>query len=152
MAIGDILSPRTQRELFPVDAKAQRSAALLELLHHVDEVGYEFIAPTPASQARVLARADRQVGHGLMDLLGWSPPCRADSIPSDILACLDQADVMTRRADGLVTAGIRVSRVFGSLFVHSAFPTTATANADQITSLDPTKRIRSGEQEWRKHA
>ncbi|MFN3619028.1 methyltransferase [Sphingorhabdus sp.] len=124
MALVNIPIPSTQQELFPVEAEGQRADALLELLHHLDEVGYDFIAPTPASQARVVARADRQVGHGLMDLLGWSLPCRTESIPPDILACLGKANVLARLVDGMVSADIRVSRVFGRLFVHSAFPTT----------------------------
>lgn len=46
--------------------------ALGALLRALDAQGYDFMAPTPASQARVLARPDRRVGSGMMDLLGWT--------------------------------------------------------------------------------
>jgi methylase of polypeptide subunit release factors len=93
------------------------------LLRELDAVGYDFIAPTPASQARVLARHDRRVGDGLMDLLGWSLACRIESVPEAIVAALENSDLLDRRQDGLVAAHVRVSRIFGNLFVHSRYPT-----------------------------
>jgi methylase of polypeptide subunit release factors len=100
-----------------------RADALVDLLDRLDAVGYDFIAPTPASQARVLARHDHRVGSGLMDLLGWSLACRIESVPDAIISALEKADALERRPDGLIAADIRVSRVFGNLFVHSRYPT-----------------------------
>ncbi len=105
--------------------RPSKSQALGALLRELDVLGYDFIAPTPASQARVLARHDRRVGTGLTDLLGWSLACRAESVPDVILTHLDQAGLLERRPDGLVSAQIRVSRVFGNLFIHSRYPTLA---------------------------
>lgn len=97
--------------------------ALLELLEHLRSIHYDFIAPTPASQARVLSRADRQVGTTVADLLGWSLPCRRDDLPHAIVDALDAAGLLTRRRDGLLVAKVRVSNVLGRLFVHSSYPT-----------------------------
>jgi methylase of polypeptide subunit release factors len=98
---------------------------LLQLLVTLDEQGYDFLAPTPASHARVLARPDRQVGSDVPDLLGWSIACKAGSELIDVVRTLDGAGLIDYRDDGLVKARVRVSRVFGNLFVHSSFPTEA---------------------------
>lgn len=96
---------------------------LLPLLGELRDLDYDFLAPTPASQARVLARPDRQVGATVADLLGWSLPCREDRLPPAIVAALDGAELLERRPDGLVASKVRVSNVFGQLFVHSRYPT-----------------------------
>lgn len=97
--------------------------ALLALLSDLRALDYDFIAPTPASQARVLARPDRQVGASLTDLLGWSLPCRDDRLPTTIVAALDAAGLLERRTDGLIASKVRVSNLFGQLFIHSRYPT-----------------------------
>lgn len=97
---------------------------LIDLLRQLRSIHYDFIAPTPASQARVLSRPDRQVGTTVADLLGWSLPCRRDDLPHGIVDALDAAGLLTRRPDGLVTAKVRVSNVLGRLFVHSSYPTS----------------------------
>lgn len=99
------------------------SAAAGKLLRRLDELDYDFLAPTPASHARVLERGGRDVGESLMDLLGWSLPCRAERLPDAVLSALEEAGFLDRREDGTVTARVRVSRVFGNLFIHSRFPT-----------------------------
>jgi hypothetical protein len=96
---------------------------LLPLLGELRGLDYDFLAPTPASQARVLARPDRQVGATVADLLGWSLPCREDRLPPAIVAALDGAELLERRPDGLIASKVRVSNVFGQLFVHSRYPT-----------------------------
>lgn len=102
------------------------NATRLRLLQSLRALGYDFIAPTPASQARVLRRPDRQVGATLSDLLGWSLPCRCDRLPSDVVDALDAAGLLERRGDGLIVAQVRVSNVFGHLFLHSRYPTLET--------------------------
>ena len=125
MDIANLLEPEARFTAATTATEDQHRAALLELLYLVGELGYDFIAPTPASQSRVAMRPDRQVGRNLMDLLGWSLPCHTDNIPSDIIDCLDRAAVLDRRVGDMVAARIRVSRVFGNLFIHSPFPTDA---------------------------
>ncbi len=99
------------------------SEAAAKLLQTLDALQYDFLAPTPASHARVLEREGRAIGNDLPDLLGWSLPCRSEDLPGSVLSALDEAGFLERRADGLVAARVRVSRVFGNLFIHSRFPT-----------------------------
>lgn len=110
---GDPPSPKERRE------------ALLRLLALLDAADYDFIAPTPASQARVLARGDRRMGATVADLLGWTLPCRPDLLPTDIVSALDAAGDLEWGADEMIRARVRVSRVYDCLFVHSSYPTTA---------------------------
>lgn len=112
--------------ILPVDTVVTSDAArdaLLDLLSQLQSLRYDFMAPTPASQARVLSRPDRGIGATVTDLLGWSLPCDPLRIPSSIRDALAAAGLLGRRTDGLVTAGVRVSNVFGRLFVHSSYPT-----------------------------
>ena len=96
----------------------------VELLRALDALNYDFIAPTPASHARVLEREGRAIGSNLMDLLGWSLPCRRDVVPDAVVSALEEAGFLERQQNGLIAARVRVSRVFGNLFIHSRFPTT----------------------------
>ena len=111
------------RSPVPLVANDDARAALLDLLARLRAQDYDFIAPTPASHARVVQRPDRQVGSTIADLLGWSLPCRVDRLDPAVLQALDQAGLLERRPDGLVRAKVRVSNVFGQLFVHSRYPT-----------------------------
>lgn len=103
----------------------EAQAAAAALLGALEALDYDFLAPTPASHARVLARAGRKEGDNLMDLLGWSLPCRSDALPSEVLAALETAGFLERLEGGLVVSHVRVSRVLGNLFLHSRFPTLA---------------------------
>lgn len=114
--------PATAPTTAPAPPAARRDEAVA-LLRALDALDYDFLAPTPASHARVLAREDRRIGSNLMDLLGWSLPCRETALPPAVLGALDAAGFLERREDGLVAARVRVSRVFGNLFLHSRFPT-----------------------------
>ncbi len=95
--------------------------ALLRLLARLDARGYAFVTPTPATHARVVARPDRQVARTIEDVLGWSLPYRPGTIDPAIEALLDGAGLVRAAGDG--RAGIRVSRLHGRLFLHSAYPT-----------------------------
>jgi methylase of polypeptide subunit release factors len=95
----------------------------MELLNVLDSLNYDFFAPTPASHSRVLEREGREVGDNLLDLLGWSRRCRSDDLPEPVLRALEEAGFLERSANGLVASRVRVSRVFGNLFIHSRYPT-----------------------------
>lgn len=99
-------------------------AALCELLRELDRRDYDFVAPTPATHRRVLARRDGAEGGDLRDILGWSLPFRAQAAPDFLLRALGDAGLLAPRGDQL-TSEVRVSRVHGRLFLHSAFPTDA---------------------------
>lgn len=106
----------------PAQGEAAHVAAL-ELLAELDRLAYDFMAPTPATHARVLTREGRAIGDDLVDLLGWSRACRSGDLPDAVLRALEQAGFLERLDHGLVASRVRVSRVFGSLFIHSRFPT-----------------------------
>ncbi len=98
---------------------------LLSLLAALQARDYTFVTATPATHARVLKRPDRQQARELRYILGWSLPFAPDVIDRDVLALLEAADAVEHASDGLLRARLRVSQVEGTLFLHSAYPTTA---------------------------
>ncbi len=93
------------------------------LLAALDSAGYEFTTITPASHARVAARW-RGLGEGVRDLFGWSRAVDPESIDAGVIAAAREAGVLDERDAG-VASQVRVSRVCGRLFAHSAWPTDA---------------------------
>lgn len=98
---------------------------LLALLKALEARGYDFVTATPATHARVLNRPDRQIAGALRDVLGWSLPCPPDLIEPDLRDLLEAAQALAQDGDGLLRPLVRVSRVEGTLFLHSAYPTAA---------------------------
>jgi methylase of polypeptide subunit release factors len=103
-------------------ALSSSDQSLLALLQRLDAEGYDLVTPTPATHARVLKRPDRQVGRTLRDILGWSLPFEPADAPAGLVEALSAADLLLRDGDRLKSA-IRVSRLHGRLFIHSAYPT-----------------------------
>lgn len=101
-------------------------AALLRLLGALRDLDYFFVTATPATHARVIARPDRLRARSIHDVLGWSLPFAPDCVPPHILALMEEAGVVRQHDDGLLAATVRVSSVRGTLFLHSAYPTTDT--------------------------
>lgn len=99
-------------------------APLLDLLGELEAGGYDFVTPTPATHARVLARRGRGSATSLRDILGWSLPFEAHDAPPGLVDKLEATGMLIPERNRLRSA-IRVSRVQGRLFVHSAFPTEA---------------------------
>lgn len=93
------------------------------LLHALGAAGYDFTTITPASHRRV-ARRWRGLGAGAGDLFGWSRAVDPASIDTDLLTEACAAGVIEAREGGIASS-IRVSRVCGRLFAHSAWPTRA---------------------------
>lgn len=110
----------------PTEASAADTtrAALLDLLRLLDRDGYAFTTVTPASHARVVARPGREEARSVCDVLGWNLPFRSDTLPSALLDRLRAAGVVRDLGDGRLRSDIRVSSVRGTLFIHSAYPTT----------------------------
>lgn len=100
-------------------------AALLDLLSALSAQQYDFVTATPATHARVVKRADRQQARALRDVLGWSLPFTPEVVPAEILDLLRAARAVEERPDGRLQSLLRVSQVEGTLFLHSAYPTTA---------------------------
>lgn len=103
--------------------KTRAEFALLELLAALDAVDYDFVATTPATHARVVARPEKRRARDLRDIFGWNVPFAPDVLPPEMLAALERADALEQRDGGLLHSKVRVSRVHQRLFVHSAYPT-----------------------------
>lgn len=97
--------------------------ALLGLLAELDRRGYDFTPPTPATHARVVARRDGARDGDLRDILGWSLPFAPDHAPRFLSEALETAGLLQPFADGRMKSAVRVARLRGRLFLHSAFPT-----------------------------
>ena len=104
---------------------ASRRAALSDLLARLAVEGYDFVAPTPATQRRVLARPGWNEGRTLRDLLGWSLPIARGVLAPAMEAALIAAGVVSVDADDRLRPHLRASRVEDVLFWHSAYPTIA---------------------------
>jgi hypothetical protein len=105
-------------------ALASTDEALLSLLRRLDTEGYDFITPTPLTHQRVVRRPGMVEARSIRDVLGWSRPFREGLLPPDLFELLAFGGVLEREGE-LWKCRIRVSRVRGLLFIHSAFPTTA---------------------------
>jgi methylase of polypeptide subunit release factors len=100
-------------------------APLLELLSALERQRYRFVTATPGTHARVVRRSDRQKAHALRDVLGWSLPFEPDVVSPELLKLLQTARAVMERPDGTLKSLLRVSQVEDTLFLHSAYPTTA---------------------------
>ena len=98
-----------------------RQEALAELLRHLKARNYDFVAVTPATHARVVARPAPK-RPGLRDIFGWNRSFQEEDIEPDILALLRAADALDERG-GEFRSKFRVASLSGDLFLHSAFPT-----------------------------
>jgi methylase of polypeptide subunit release factors len=96
--------------------------ALVELLRRLDALGYDFVAPTPATHARVVRRPGKEEARTLRDVLGWSLPLRDGLIRADLLVLLERGGALVKEEGG-TRCSVRVSRVEGLLFLHGAYPT-----------------------------
>ncbi len=103
------------------EIKDDDDRALLKLLRALERLDYDFVAPTPATHALVCARRGRALD--LRDIFGWSLPFTLDLLGPELSRTLGEAGLL--ETDGEVfRSRIRVSRLAGQLFVHSAYPTT----------------------------
>jgi hypothetical protein len=95
---------------------------LVDLLGRLDALGYDFVTPTPATHGRVLARHGNPQALTLRDIFGWSLKFRRETLRPDLLDLLAAGRALTEDRD-LFRSELRVSRVAGLLFAHSAYPT-----------------------------
>ena len=93
---------------------------MLDLLAALAAARYEFVTPTPATHARILARSP--AGTTLRDLLGWSRTVPPQGLDPALRQLIERAGIVDA-VDGGWRSRIRVTRLRGRLFVHSAFPT-----------------------------
>ena len=108
-----------------LDTPAQGAIeALTELAQLVRAGGYRFVTPTPATHARVNARAGNEWAGDIRGVFGWSRPFYPDVLPPAVFAAAQAAGILERHGDGW-RSRMRLSTLDGLLFVHSAYPTTA---------------------------
>lgn len=105
-------------------ALAEDAAALLRLHAALRRAGHGFVTPTPATVARVNARADSAEARDLRGALGWSRPFAEGAVPPDVFAALRDGGALAPAGDGLWRSALRASTLDGLLFLHSAYPTT----------------------------
>lgn len=107
---------------YPVDM-SDRDDALVTLLQRLKQLDYRFVAVTPATHARVLARP-APAKPDLRDVFGWSRPFAEADLPDDVLVLLRRAAAIEETGEGLVSA-LRVASLGDDLFLHSRYPTEA---------------------------
>lgn len=98
-------------------------SALLELGRALLAEKYRFVALTPQTHQRVLARKSRSID--LRDVFGWNRPFTEGDAPAPLLRLAFDAGVISRVEGGL-RATVRFASLGSRLFVHSAFPTDQT--------------------------
>ncbi|WP_322966175.1 methyltransferase [Sphingomonas fuzhouensis] len=101
-----------------------RRPALLALLGLLDDRGYDFVTPTPATHARVVKRPDRRSATSLRDVLGWSLAFDRDLLDPAMSWALEEAGAIQPISADRWAPTLRVSRVGAQLYLHSAYPTT----------------------------
>jgi methylase of polypeptide subunit release factors len=99
------------------------TAALLRLAGWLQGEGYRFTTVTPATQARVNARAGNELARDVRDVFGWSRPFAESLLPAAALEPLRSAGLLQPAGDGLLRSAVRFSSLRGHLFAHSAYPT-----------------------------
>lgn len=94
---------------------------LAELLRTLKAAGYRFIAVTPATHDRVIARPAPDA-LSLRDIFGWNRPFEPADLSADVLAVLRAAEAVEPCA-GKLRSLVRVASLSDDLLLHSAFPT-----------------------------
>jgi len=109
----------------PLRTEALRQQALLALLRYLQDQGYDFITPTPATHARVLGRpAQARCGSDLRDAFGWNRAFPAALLPVALLQQLQAVGLLYGEGP-LRRSRVRVASLGEQLLLHSAFPTDA---------------------------
>jgi SAM-dependent methyltransferase len=110
-----------------MDAAPQDDSRVL-LGRWLRESGYCFTTPTPATHARVNARAGVGAARTLRDVFGWSRCFDAGLLPAQVLGWMRAGDLL--RPDGeLLRSRVRFSSLGGQLYAHSSYP---TSDADAV--------------------
>jgi len=102
---------------------APTDASLAALLDHLKGHGYHFTTPTPATHARVLARAPDREAADLRDVFGWNLPFDPAILGNELYALLRTADALASVEGGRQKSRYRVSSLEHDLLLHSAYPT-----------------------------
>lgn len=102
----------------------REDAALVDLLRWLDRRGYRFVPPTPLTHARVTGGEAASSASVERRLFGWSHAIAPGIIPDDLQSIMVAAGILETEGSG-VRSAVRVARLGGRLFLHSAHPTDA---------------------------
>lgn len=98
---------------------------LLRLAIAIKATGYSFTTVSPATHARVNSRLKNAWARNATDVFGWSRPFREGVITPELFEAMRNADVLDTHDEGWISR-VRASTLRGQLFLHSAYPTTAS--------------------------
>src|SRR4051812_26439067 len=98
--------------------------ALRDLGRYLQERGYRFVTPTPATIARVNARPENAAARDLAGAFGWNRRFAPELLPAPLGAALRAAGLVETAANGS-RSRLRASTLGERLYFHSAFPTEA---------------------------
>jgi SAM-dependent methyltransferase len=101
------------------------ATALSMLISYLHDARYEFVTPTPATHYRVNRRQGNEKARDLAGAFGWSRPFSPFLLPDDLFHALRGGGVLAESAYGW-NSRVRASTLGGDVFLHSAFPTTAS--------------------------
>lgn len=99
--------------------------ALLHLGQALRDRGYHFITPTPLTHERVNQRPENALADDLHGVFGWSRAFQHELLPGALFSLMDQAQVL-EACGSRWRSKVRLSSLDGQLFLHSAFPTSAS--------------------------
>jgi methylase of polypeptide subunit release factors len=101
-----------------------RAMALQALLAHLDAQAYDFVTPTPSVGRRAVERGLSR-GSPVRAIFGWSQAFERRALEPALFELLRAADALDQEGDRF-RSRVRVSRLAGMLFLHSAFPAKAS--------------------------
>jgi methylase of polypeptide subunit release factors len=101
------------------------ATALSMLISYLHDARYEFVTPTPATHYRVNRRPGNQEAYDLAGAFGWSRPFSRCLLSDDLFHALRDGGVLVESANGW-NSRVRASTLGRDIFLHSAFPTTAS--------------------------
>ncbi len=104
--------------MYDLSAQAAEDVALRTLLGRLQECGYAFITPTPATVRLVRDRHDAGED-ALRDIFGWTRRFWPEQLEPALLEPLRAAGLIEQEGDRL-RSRVRVSTVDGAPYVHSA--------------------------------
>lgn len=101
----------------------RQQTAILALGRALKAARYHFVAPTPLTCGRYLARPRRDRASPLVEAFGWNRPFADHELDAPYRHLLQEADLLEPTASGEMRSRIRFSSIGELLLAHSGFPT-----------------------------
>jgi len=102
----------------------RQQTALLALGTALKADRYRFVAPTPLTYGRVLARRRDETSAPLVEAFGWNRPFSEHELSASYRKLLHDADMLESTATGELRSCVRFSTIDELIFAHSGYPTT----------------------------